>query len=80
MNVAPDTWVTRTALRRGQRLWNKMIKEATEAAPGLVKAKYTDYKVYLNNSIPPGEWNYSEYHSEDIDWADPNLLTDPHGS
>ena len=93
INVAPDTWVTRTAWRRGNRLWNKMLKEAREAAPGLVKAKYTDYKVFLNTAsatayselpvdasgatIPSGEWNYSEYHSEDIDWADPNLLTDP---
>lgn len=93
INVAPDTWVTRTAWRRGNRLWNKMIKEAMEGAPGLVKSKYTDFKVYLNNAsagsysvlpvdasgatIPSGEWNYSEYHSEDIDWTDPNLLTDP---
>jgi hypothetical protein len=90
INVAPDTWVTRTAWRRGNRLWNKMIKQALQAASGVTKSKYTDYKVFLNNAsasayselpvdasgatIPLGEWNYSEYHSEDVDWADPNLL------
>jgi hypothetical protein len=48
-----------------------------------VKPKYHDYKVYLNNvmgtspelpvdangtTIPSGEWIYSNYHSEDVDW------------
>jgi len=91
INVAPDTWVTRTAWRRGNRLWNQMIQGALEAAKGITKSKYTDYKVYLNNAsasayselpvdasgatIPSGEWNYSEYHSEDVDWANPNLTT-----
>lgn len=91
INVAPDTWVTRTALRRGKRMWEKMLNEAMEGADGLVKSKYTDYKVYLNSAsasayselpvdasgatIPSGEWIYSKYHTEDIDWANPNLLT-----
>lgn len=90
MNVAPDTWVTRTAWRRGKKMWDMHIKEALEGMDGRLKPKYHDYKVYLNNvmggspvlpvdaagnTIPSGEWGYSEYHSEDIDWADPNLLT-----
>lgn len=92
INVAPDTWVTRTAWRRGKKMWDKHIKEATEGVDGLLKPKYHDYKVFLNNvmgggpvlpvdaagnQIPSGEWTYSEYHSEDIDWADPNLTTNP---
>lgn len=83
MNVAPDTWVTRTALRRGKRLYEKMINEGLEAVSGSIKPKYHDYKVYLNNVmgsgtqmpvdadnhiIPSGEWVYSNYHSEDVDW------------
>lgn len=86
MNVAPDTWVTRTAIRRGRRLWMKMIDEALEATDGVIKPKYLDYKVYLNanhdnatvklpvdangDTIPSGEWVLSNFHSEDVDWAD----------
>lgn len=84
MNVAPDTWVTRTALRRGKRLFDKHVKDALEGTTlKSVKPKYHDYKVYLNNvmgtspelpvdangtTIPSGEWIYSNYHSEDVDW------------
>lgn len=88
INVAPDTWVTRTAWRRGKKMWDMHIKEATEGVDGRVKPKYHDYKVFLNsqmgfnpvlpidangNTLPSGEWSYSNYHSEDVDWADPNL-------
>lgn len=84
INVAPDTWVTRTALRRGKRLFDKHIQEALEGAKlKNLKPKYHDYKVFLNNvmgtgtqlpvdadghTIPSGEWVYSSYHSEDVDW------------
>ena len=83
INVAPDTWVTRTALRRGKRLFDKHIKGALEATSTSVKPKYHDFKVFLNSShgtgvtrpcdatgteIPRGEWIYSNFHSEDVDW------------
>lgn len=83
INVAPDTWVTRTALRRGKRLYDKMLKEAMEGVSTSIKPRYHDYKVFLNNVmgsgtemprdadghiIPLGEWVYSDYHSEDVDW------------
>jgi hypothetical protein len=85
INVAPDTWVTRTALRRGKRLFDKHIEEALEGGLKLkdIKPKYHDFKVYLNNvmgpgtempvdadghTIPSGEWVYSNFHSEDVDW------------
>jgi hypothetical protein len=84
-NVAPDTWQTRAAIRRGFRQWNLMIKEGMEGlGPGLVKPKYLDYKVFLNqghgtaptvpadaagNYLTGGEWVYSTYHTEDVDWA-----------
>jgi len=92
VNVAPDTWVTRTAWRRGKAMFDKHIEEGTEGIDGDIMPKYHDYKVFLNNvhgsgplmpvdaannTIPGGEWIYSNYHSEDVDWADPNLLTDP---
>jgi len=47
-NTAPVTWVTNTALRRGFKLWSKMIRQSMEGMPGTVKPKYHDYKVYLN--------------------------------
>ena len=91
VNVAPDTWVTRNALRRGKRMFDKHIKEALEGTTlAAVKPKYHDYKVYLNNVmgqatqmpvdaggniIPSGEWIYSSYHSEDVDWSDAQIGT-----
>lgn len=83
-NVAPDTWQTRAAIRRGFALWNKMIKDGTEGLEADIKPKYLDYKVFLNqghgsaptvpadaagNYLHNGEWTYSTYHTEDVDWA-----------
>ena len=78
-NVAPDTWQTRAAIRRGFRQWNEMIKNGMEGlGPGKVKPKYLDYKVFLNqghgtsptlpadaggNPLLGGEWTYSTYHT-----------------
>lgn len=92
INVAPDTWATRSALRRGKAIWDKMVREGTEGLSlAQIKPKYHDYKVLLNSvmtltpeisrdadghSLPSGDWNYSTYHSEDIDWTNANLLTD----
>ncbi len=85
MNVAPDTWQTRAAIRRGFTQWNLMIKEGMEGlGAGLQKPKYLDFKVFLNqghgstpkvpcdadgNDLDAGEWTYSTYHTEDVDWA-----------
>jgi hypothetical protein len=90
-NVAPHTWVTKTALRRGKRLFDKMNDQVLKETETAIKPKYHDYKVYLNenmisatilypqdaegSNIPRNEWVYSEYHSEDVEWNDPNLLT-----
>jgi hypothetical protein len=84
-NVAPDTWQTRAAIRRGFAQWNLMIKEGMEGlGKGNFKPKYLDYKVFLNqghgtspkvpadaagNDLDAGEWTYSTYHTEDVDWA-----------
>ena len=84
-NVAPDTWQTRAAIRRGFALWQKMIKEGMEGLEGAnIKPKYLDFKVFLNqghgtaptvpadaagNYLHNGEWTYSTYHTEDVDWA-----------
>lgn len=85
INVAPDTWVTRSALRRGKRLFDEMNRQSLEGSvvSQSIKPKYHDYKVFLNNvmgstpvlpvdadghTLPSGEWVYSQYHSEDVDW------------
>jgi hypothetical protein len=84
-NVAPDTWQTRAAIRRGFAQWNLMIKEGMEGlGAGRFKPKYLDFKVFLNqgmgtgphvpadaagNYLSAGEWTYSTYHTEDVDWA-----------
>jgi len=84
-NVAPDTWVTRAAIRRGFTQWNLMIKEGMEGlGKGIQKGKYLDYKVLLNqgmgsspmlpadadgNYLVGNDWRYSTYHTEDVDWA-----------
>lgn len=62
-----------------------------EGGVGRVKPKYWDWKVYLNNAMrtgtildakdadgvayAAGEWRYSQYASEDVDWADPATLS-----
>jgi hypothetical protein len=91
-NVAPDTWQTRAALRRGFRQWNTMIAHGIEGVGnGIIKPKYLDFKVFLNqsmgsaptlprdaagNTLDDGEWQYSTYHTEDVDWANyANWLT-----
>lgn len=54
INVAPNNWVTKTAVRRGFKLWNKMIYEGTEGLDGgvkVIKPKYHDYKVLLNPAM-----------------------------
>lgn len=48
-NVAPDTWATRTALRRGKRIFDKMVNQRVkELGVGDIKPKYHDFKVWLN--------------------------------
>jgi hypothetical protein len=89
-NVAPDTWVTRTALRRGKRMYDQCYKEGMQGT-GDIRGKYWDYKVLLDeghtpsasivpkdaagNSLPVGEWVYSEYVSEDVDWSASGLTS-----
>lgn len=49
-NVAPDTWVTRTALKRGKRLFDRMINQRKkEFGAQVVMPKYHDFKVGLNS-------------------------------
>jgi len=50
INVAPATWPVKTAIRRGFKLWNKMIEQRiSEGGIGISKGKYHDYKVALNH-------------------------------
>ncbi len=46
INTAPDTWVTTTAVKRGKRIFDKMVKKNTETA-GIVKARWHDFRVSL---------------------------------
>lgn len=86
-NTAPRAWYTKTALRRGKKMWDKMNNvRLQEGMIGALKPKYHDYKVFLDQSmrdstkilkavgadgsfIPSGEWIYSEYVTEDVDWS-----------
>ena len=45
--TAPDTWVTRAALRRGKALFDEMNEDAIRTA-GDLYPMYHDFKVYLN--------------------------------
>ena len=89
MNVAPYTWYTKNALRRGKRIFDRMINQRLgEATTKINKGKYHDFKVLLNNNqnfsatvnktpvdanghvYNLGEWQYSLYVSEDVDWTE----------
>lgn len=91
-NVAPYTWYTKNALRRGKRIFDRMINQRLgEATTKLNKSKYHDFKVLLNNNqdqagatnalpraadgneLNVGEWQYSLFVSEDVDWSDATL-------
>jgi len=88
--TAPDTWMTRAAIRRAFRLWKKQRSMAlSEAQAGVTAGKYSDFKVFLNNAhgagtlkphdsqsnqLPTGEWDYTTLVSEDKDWSDPAIL------
>lgn len=50
INVAPATWPVKTAIKRGFKLWSKMLDmRIKEGGIGLSKGKYSDYKVFLNH-------------------------------
>ena len=51
MNVAPYTWYTKNALRRGKRIFDRMVNQRLgEATTKLNKSKYHDFKILLNNN------------------------------
>ena len=88
-NTAPQSWVVGTALRRARKIWELQYKQVlSEGGLGKMKAKYWDWKVYLNQghrqaggaslleakdeagtAYPAGEWGYSYFASEDVDWS-----------
>lgn len=94
INTAPDTWVTRTAIRRAFKLWTKMNKQAMEGMPGTIKPAWHDFKIFLNathaanpgatlQSVdsggvawPSGDWDYSEFITEDPDGTAPSFVTE----
>ena len=86
INVAPRVWSTRTALRRGKKMFDKMNNDVMkDTGTQSIKPKYYDYKVFLDqgmvlsnivdsqdaagNDRLLGTWDYSNYVSEDVDWA-----------
>lgn len=54
INTAPNTWVTRRAVNRGFRIWKRMIAETIANSNGTKSPKYSDFKVFLNNSHGTG--------------------------
>ena len=89
-NTAPDTWMTRAAIKRGFRMWKKQRSQVlSEAGAGISAGKYSDFKVYLNhqhgttplipkdaggNELHEGEWNYTTLVNENTKWNDPGLI------
>jgi hypothetical protein len=51
LNVAPDNWVTTTAIKRGFRMWKRMISETLKKTDGTGTGKYNDFKVYLDSAM-----------------------------
>lgn len=55
MNVAPRAWSTRTALRRGKKMYDHMNDQVIkEAHVGNTKSKYFDFKVLLDEEMGTG--------------------------
>lgn len=54
INTAPNTWVTRRAVKRGFRIWKRMVAQTLKDSPGIKSGKYNDFKVYLNNAHGSG--------------------------
>lgn len=92
INTAPNTWVTRTAVKRGFRMWQRMVRQHTSEAGvrlSQLEGKWADWKIFLDaahqasgtTTFPRdggtpgqpistnGEWIYSRYVSEDVDWS-----------
>lgn len=84
LNVAPNTWVTKRAVNRAFNAWRKNVAMTLEKSGATGTAKYSDFKVYLdnqmgagtmsltdasNNVLTAGEWDYTTVHSADPDAA-----------
>jgi len=70
-----SSWVAHQAWKRGFEVWNKMDKEASENLSGNIRGTWSDFKVYLSNTMRsgtvlqpmdnggglylPGEWVYT---------------------
>jgi len=50
INTAPNTWVARTSVNRGFKIWKTMISKTLKSSEGVRPGKWNDFKVYLNNS------------------------------
>jgi hypothetical protein len=51
LNVAPDNWVTTTAIKRGFRIWKRMISETLKKTDATGTGKYNDFKIYLDGAM-----------------------------
>ena len=74
----------RRARKLWERQYKQIL---SEGEIGSIKPKYWDWKVYLNNAMrtgtilgavdsdgqafPAGDWDYSQFASEDVDWSSP---------
>ncbi len=66
LNTAPNTWVARTAVNRGFRIWKRMISETLKESPGLKPGKYNDFKVYLNDAHGSGPMLPKDANGQDL--------------
>ena len=80
-STIPDSWVARSAWKRGFETWRMMQAEATKQTAGDIRGTWDDFKVYMSpshvggtvlepkdnggNTYPAGEWVYTKLVSPD---------------
>ena len=84
INTAPMTWVTKRAVNRGFAMWRKMTAKTLEDAGATSKAKYRDFKVYLDGGmgsapLKPLDAADNDLHTSALEWDYSTLTSDdPH--
>lgn len=48
-NTAPNTWPVKASIKRGFRMWKKMISQTLKNTDGMTTGKWNDFKIYLDN-------------------------------
>jgi hypothetical protein len=81
INTAPMTWVTKRAVNRGFAMWRKMTAKTLEDAGATSKARYRDFKVFLDSGmgsgpLKPVDAHGNDIHSSAVEWDYSTLTSD----